>query len=378
VDGVIDDFDVLRDSGHWPECTDRAPLPPFASQRDPFATVAPAMKLIIQVPCLDEEDQLPVSLGALPRQVEGFDTVEWLVIDDGSTDRTVEVAREHGADHIVQFTSNKGLAYAFQAGLDACLKLGADVIVNTDADNQYSADDIPALVAPILAGEADMVIGDRNVMAIEHFSVVKKRLQRLGSWVVRQASGTSVPDATSGFRAYNREAALGLTVVSKFTYTLESLIQAGKSFTTVRHVPVGTNDKMRESRLFGSMGTYVRRNMGAIFRIYAGYEPLFVFTVLASLLGVAALAAWSPFLWDWLVNGDRSGHIQSIMLGGVLFVASIQVFALGVLADLIAAHRIVSQRTLERVRRIELELGVPPAHYVPAEPAVAAASGEGA
>jgi glycosyltransferase involved in cell wall biosynthesis len=336
------------------------------------------MKLIIQVPCLNEEEQLPVSLGALPRQVEGFDVVEWLVIDDGSTDRTVEVAREHGVDHIVQFTSNKGLAYAFQAGLDACLKLGADVIVNTDADNQYSADDIPALVAPIVAGEADMVIGDRNVMAIEHFSVVKKNLQRLGSWVVRRASGTSVPDATSGFRAYNREAALGLTVVSKFTYTLESLIQAGKSFTTVGHVPVGTNEKMRESRLFGSMGTYVRRNMAAIFRIYAGYEPLFVFTVLASILGVAALAAWAPFLWDWLVNGDRSGHVQSIMLGGVLFVASIQVFALGVIADLIAAHRIVSQRTLERVRRIELELGVPPAHYVPAPPARAAVSGEGA
>jgi glycosyltransferase involved in cell wall biosynthesis len=336
------------------------------------------MKLIIQVPCLNEEEQLPVSLGALPRQVEGFDVVEWLVIDDGSTDRTVEVAREHGVDHVVQFTSNKGLAYAFQAGLDACLKLGADVIVNTDADNQYSADDIPALVAPIVSGEADMVIGDRNVMAIEHFSVVKKRLQRLGSWVVRRASGTSVPDATSGFRAYNREAALGLTVVSKFTYTLESLIQAGKSFTTVGHVPVTTNEKMRESRLFGSMGTYVRRNMAAIFRIYAGYEPLFVFSVLASILGVAAVAAWAPFLWDWLVNGDRSGHVQSIMLGGVLFVASIQVFALGVMADLIAAHRIVSQRTLERVRRIELELGVPPAHYVPAPPARAAVSGDGA
>jgi glycosyltransferase involved in cell wall biosynthesis len=336
------------------------------------------MKLIIQVPCLNEEEQLPVSLGALPRQVEGFDVVEWLVIDDGSTDRTVQVAREHGVDHVVQFTSNKGLAYAFQAGLDACLKLGADVIVNTDADNQYSADDIPALVAPIVSGEADMVIGDRNVMAIEHFSIVKKRLQRLGSWVVRRASGTSVPDATSGFRAYNREAALGLTVVSKFTYTLESLIQAGKSFTTVGHVPVRTNEKMRESRLFGSMGTYVRRNMAALFRIYAGYEPLFVFTVLASVLGVAALAAWAPFLWDWLVNDDRSGHIQSIMLGGVLFVASIQVFALGVLADLIAAHRIVSQRTLERVRRIELELGVPPAHYVPASPARAAVSGDGA
>jgi len=321
------------------------------------------MKLIIQVPCLDEEDQLPVSLPALPREVPGFDQVEWLVIDDGSTDRTIEVARELGVDHIVKLTNNKGLAYAFQAGLDACLKLGADVVVNTDADNQYSADDIPSLVAPIVAGEADMVIGDRNVMAIEHFSFVKKRLQTLGSWVVRQASGTSVPDATSGFRAYNREAALGLTVVSRFTYTLESLIQAGKSLVAVDHVVVGTNEKLRESRLFGSMWGYVRRNFVAIFRIYAGYEPLRVFSVLAAVLLALSMLAFSPFLWDWLVNDDSSGHLQSIVVGGVLFVAAVQTFALGVLADLIASHRIVSQRTLERVRRIELELGVGPSHY---------------
>jgi glycosyltransferase involved in cell wall biosynthesis len=322
------------------------------------------MKLIIQIPCLDEEDQLPVSIGALPRAVAGFDVVEWLIIDDGSTDRTVEVAKELGVDHIVKLTNNKGLAFAFQAGLDACLKLGADVIVNTDADNQYSADDIPSLVAPIVAGDADMVIGDRNVMAIEHFSLVKKRLQKLGSWVVRQASGTTVPDATSGFRAYNREAALGLTVVSRFTYTLESLIQAGKSLVAVDHVVVGTNEVLRESRLFGSMWGYVRRNFVAIFRIYTGYEPLRVFSVLAAvLLGLAGLA-FAPFLWDWLVNGDRSGHLQSIVVGGVLFVAAVQTFALGVIADLIASHRIVSQRTLERVRRIELELGVEPSHYV--------------
>jgi glycosyltransferase involved in cell wall biosynthesis len=321
------------------------------------------MKLIIQIPCLDEEDQLPVSLAALPREVPGFDVVEWLVIDDGSTDRTIEVARELGVDHIVKLTNNKGLAYAFQAGLDACLKLGADVVVNTDADNQYSADDIPALVAPILSGEADMVIGDRDVMAIEHFSFVKKRLQRLGSWVVRQASGTSVPDATSGFRAYNREAALGLTVVSRFTYTLESLIQAGKSLVAVDHVVVGTNEKLRESRLFGSMWGYVRRNFVAIFRIYTGYEPLRVFSVLAVVLLGLSMLAFAPFLWDWLMNDDRSGHLQSIVIGGVLFVAAVQTFALGVLADLIASHRIVAQRTLERVRRIELELGVGPSHY---------------
>ncbi len=322
------------------------------------------MKLIIQVPCLNEEDQLPISLGALPREVEGFDEVEWLIVDDGSTDRTVEVAIEHGVDHVVKLTNNKGLAQAFQAGLDACLKLGADVVVNTDADNQYSAADIPALVAPILAGDADMVIGDRNVMAIEHFSFVKKRLQRIGSWVVRQASGTSVPDATSGFRAYNREAAIGLTVVSRFTYTLESLIQAGKSFVAVDHVIVGTNEQLRESRLFGSMWSYVRRNLVAIFRIYTGYEPLKVFSYLALVLLLLSLAAWSPFMWDWLVNGDRSGHLQSIFLGGVLLMASVQCFALGVIADLISSHRTVSQRTLERVRRIELELGVGPSHYL--------------
>jgi len=326
------------------------------------------MKLIIQIPCLNEEDQLPISLAELPREVEGFDEVEWLVVDDGSTDRTVEVARALGVDHIVKLTNNKGLAQAFQAGLDAALKLGADVIVNTDADNQYSAADIPALVGPILRGEADMVIGDRNVGEIEHFSPLKKRLQHLGSWVVRRASGTSVPDATSGFRAYNREAALSCTVVSRFTYTLESLIQAGKSNVAVAHVPVRTNEKLRESRLFGSMWAYVRRNAVAIFRIYSGYEPLFVFTCLALVLLLASLVAWSPFLWDWLANGDRSGHLQSVVLGGVLLIAAVQAFALGVIADLIAAHRTISQRTLERVRRIELELQVPPTHYQPGQP----------
>ena len=321
------------------------------------------MKLIVQIPCLNEEAQLPATLADLPRVVPGFDEVEFLIVDDGSTDRTVDVARELGVDHIVRLTNNKGLAFAFQAGLDAALKLGADVIVNTDADNQYSAADLPALVAPILAADADMVIGDRQVMNIEHFSASKKRLQRLGSWVVRQASGTDVPDATSGYRAYNREAALGLVVVSKFTYTLESLIQAGKSLTAVAHVPVGTNDKMRESRLFKSNWSYIRRNMLAIFRIYTGWEPLAVFTTLSAFLMVGALASFTPFLWDWLVNGDRSGHLQSILLGGVLFIAAVQVFALGVIADLVAAHRVVSQRTLERVRRIELQVGVAPSHY---------------
>lgn len=321
------------------------------------------VKLIIQIPCLNEEDQLPATLGALPRHADGFDEVEWLLIDDGSTDRTVQVAGELGVDHLVRLGSNRGLAYAFQAGLDACLKLGADVIVNTDADNQYDAADIPALVGPILAGDADMVVGDRNVAGIDEFSYAKKRLQHLGSWVVRRASSTTIPDATSGFRAYNREAALGLVVVNKFTYTLESLIQAGRSLTTVRHVPVRTNPKMRESRLFGSMSSYIRRNAGVIFRIYTGYEPLRVFGTMAVLLGLGALAAWTPFLYDWLVNGRRSGHLQSVVLGGILAMAAFQVLSLGIIADLIAAHRNITQRTLERVRRIELQLGVPPARY---------------
>src|SRR5919197_834964 len=208
------------------------------------------MKLIIQIPCFNEEQTLPLTLADLPRELPGIDAVEWLVIDDGSTDRTVDVARAHGVDHIVRLTNNKGLAAAFQAGLDASLKLGPDVIVNTDADHQYPARDIPRLVDPILEGRADMVVGDRRVKDVEHFSAPKKLLQRLGSWVVRRASGTGVPDTTSGFRAYNREAALQLVVVSNYTYTLESLIQAGKMLVAIEHVPIGTNPKTRPSRLF--------------------------------------------------------------------------------------------------------------------------------
>ncbi|MEI6664218.1 MAG: glycosyltransferase family 2 protein, partial [Actinomycetes bacterium] len=227
------------------------------------------MKLIIQIPSYNEEETLPGTLADLPRSVAGFDRVEWLIIDDGSTDRTIETAREHGVDHIVSFSGNRGLAAAFQAGIDASLKLGADVIVNTDADNQYHGPDIAKLVQPILEGNADMVIGDREVDSIEHFSALKKRLQRLGSWVVRQASHTNVSDTTSGFRAYSRNAAMQLVVVSRFTYTLETIIQAGNQNLAVLDVPIKTNDKTRESRLFPSMSAYVRRNAVSIFRIYA-------------------------------------------------------------------------------------------------------------
>jgi glycosyltransferase involved in cell wall biosynthesis len=321
------------------------------------------MKLIIQIPCLNEEATLAATVAELPRQIEGIDAVELLVIDDGSTDRTVAVARQSGVEHIVKLTNNKGLAAAFQAGLDACLKLGADIVVNTDADNQYRGADIPKLVAPILAGEADMVVGDREVATIEHFSGGKKALQRMGSWLVRRISGTEIADTTSGFRAYNREAALGLLVVDNFTYTLESLIQAGKMLVAVDQAKVATNPQTRESRLFDSTGGYVRRNAGSILRIYARYEPLRVFATAGIVVAVLALAAWMPFLLDWVLNGDSTGHVQSLILGAVLFIAAIQLFALGVIGDLLAGQRVMTQRVFERVRRVELALGVEPSHY---------------
>ncbi len=322
------------------------------------------MKLIIQIPCLDEAETLPGTLADLPREVAGVDEVEWLVIDDGSTDATVDVARAHGVHHVVRLTNNKGLAAAFQAGLDACLKLGADLIVNTDADNQYFGGDIPKLVAPILAGEADMVIGDRETDQIEHFSPLKKRLQRLGSAVVRRASGTNVPDTTSGFRAYNREAALQLQVVSKFTYTLETIIQAGKQTVAVDHVPIRTNEQTRESRLFPSMWSYVRRNTASIFRIYALYEPLRLFVAAALVTALVGAFFWVRFAY-FVVTGDSDGHIQSIIFGSTLFIIAVQFAALGVLGDILAGSRVLQQRILERVRRVELHVGVEPSHYEP-------------
>ncbi len=328
------------------------------------------MKLIIQIPCFNEQNQLPLTLGRLPREVPGFDEVEWLIIDDGSTDATIEVARSGGVDHVVRLTNHKGLAAAFQAGLDAGLKLGADVIVNTDADNQYEGGDIPKLVSPILRGEADMVVGDRQVNTIAHFSPGKKLLQRLGSWVVRQASSTHVPDTASGFRAYNREAALQVQAVSKFTYTLETIIQAGKLLVAVDSVPVRTNAKTRESRLFPSSSAYVRRNALSIFRIYSQYEPLKVFWGGALLMGVPALALFIRFLIYFLEDPHTAtGHVQSLIAGAVLFIAAMLLGALGVIGDLLDAQRTLSQRTFERVRRIELQLGVEPSHYEPGAPA---------
>ena len=295
------------------------------------------MKLIIQIPCFNEQEQLPLTLAGCRAQIEGFDAVEWLIIDDGSTDATIETARANGVDHIVRLTNHKGLAAAFQAGLDAGLKLGADVIVNTDADNQYEGADMPKLVAPILRGEADMVVGDRQVDVNENFSRTKRRLQRLGSWVVRQASSTEIPDTTSGFRAYNREAALQMQAVSKFTYTLETIIQAGKLLVAVDHVTIRTNAKTRESRLFPSMPAYIRRNALSIFRIYSQYEPLRVFWGGAVVMGVAGAgrcssASSSPSS----SRRAHPGHVQSLIVGAVLFIAAMLLGALGVIGDLLS------------------------------------------
>jgi glycosyltransferase involved in cell wall biosynthesis len=322
------------------------------------------VKLVIQIPCLDEEEHLPATLGDLPREIPGIETVEWLVIDDGSSDDTIGVARRHGVDHIVRLTNNKGLAAAFQAGLDACLKLGADVIVNTDADNQYFGADIPKLVEPILRGEADMVIGDRDTDKVAHFSPIKKRLQRMGSAVVRGASGTQVADTTSGFRAYNREAALQMQVVSKFTYTLETIIQAGKMLVAVDHVPIRTNPKTRDSRLFPSTFAYVRRNAVSILRIWTLYEPLRAFLAAAAVAALLAGVIWARFLY-FLISGEGSGHVQSLILGSTLFIVAVQLAALGVVGDILAGSRVLQQRILERVRRVELQVGVEPSHYEP-------------
>ncbi|MBN2369026.1 MAG: glycosyltransferase family 2 protein [Vicinamibacteria bacterium] len=311
------------------------------------------MKLIVQIPCLNEEAFIAKAVRDVPRSVSGFDRVEILVIDDGSTDRTSFVARENGADHIVRFTRRKGLASGFMAGIDACLRLNADVIVNTDADCQYAGADIPKLVAPILAGEADMVIGDRGVANVAHFSWTKRRLQTLGSWVVRRVSGTRLPDTTSGFRALNREAALRINIVSEFTYTVESIIQAGKKRLAVAHVAVSAR-QTRPSRLFTSTWEYVKRNAVTILRIYATYEPLKVFMFLGGLLlfGGASLGLRYAYFW-WI--GEVRGHVQSAVLSVLLLILGFQTMQWGVMADLIANNRKLVEDLLYRVRRQELE-----------------------
>jgi len=313
------------------------------------------MKLIVQIPCLNEEATLPAALAAIPRVIPGIDAIEVLVIDDGSSDRTAAVARDHGADHVVRFPRRRGLAYGFMAGLDACLRLGADVIVNTDADNQYPGSDIPRLIGPILNGEADMVVGDRQVGDVAHFSRTKRRLQELGSWVVRKVSGTDVPDTTSGFRALTRDAALRINIVSEFTYTLESIIQAGKKKLAVAHLPVAAQ-QTRPSRLFTSTYEYVKRSAATILRIYAMYEPFKVFVLLGSalLLGGVALGLRYAYFW-WL--GEIRGHLQSAILSVLLLILGFQTLQWGVMADLIASNRKLIEDVLYRVRKLELHRG---------------------
>mgnify|MGYP005846674753 CR=1 FL=1 len=312
------------------------------------------MKLIIQIPCYNEEKTLPVTLADLPRQIDGIDCIEYLIINDGSRDRTVEIAREHGVHHIVNMTKNKGLAKGFMAGLDACLKLGADIIVNTDADNQYKGADIVKLIEPILAGKAEMVIGDRRTHDIEHFSWFKKRLQKWGSWVVRQVSDTDIPDATSGFRALSREAALQMNVVSEFTYTLETIIQAGKKNLAITHVPIGTNGKLRESRLFRSNWSYIKRSVATMARIYTMYEPLKMFSRIGALFFGAGVFIGLRFLYHYFTQGG-AGHIQSLILAAILLILGVQILVLGLVADIIGSNRRLIEDALYRVKKMETE-----------------------
>ncbi len=316
-------------------------------------------KLIIQIPCYNEEATLAETIAALPRTLPGIDVIETLVIDDGSTDRTAEVAREAGATYLLRFPVHLGLAQAFSAGLDAALKLGADVIVNTDADHQYPGSEVGRLVAPILAGEAEMVIGDRAPHRIAHFGRSKRFLQTVGSWAVRQLSGTTIPDAASGFRAFSRRAALKLNVFSKFTYTLETIIQAGKKHIAIGHVPIATNAERRPSRLFQSIATYVRRSVSTMVRIYATYEPLAVFWTLGAVCLAVGFAIGFRFLLEYLA-GSGEGHVQSLILAAVLLIIGFQTMLIGLVADLIGNNRSLLEDTLFRVRELELRLGEKP------------------
>lgn len=312
------------------------------------------MKLIIQIPCYNEAETLEVALNDLPKQIDGIDEIEYLIINDGSKDNTVEVAKNWGVHYVVSFKCNKGLAKGFMAGLDACLRQGADIIVNTDADNQYCGADIEKLVRPILDGKADIVIGERPIDDTEHFSPLKKKLQHIGSWTVRVASKTDVPDAPSGFRAYSRQAALKMNVVNEYTYTLETIVQAGRNKMAITSVPIRTNPELRKSRLFNSMFGYIKKSMLTIIRAFMMYKPLRFFTIIGSTIFLIGLILGIRFL-VFVFMGESGGHIQSLILASTLLLLGFQTFISGLQADLIASNRKLLEDIQERVRRLDYD-----------------------
>ena len=314
------------------------------------------MKLIIQIPCYNEAETLTTALDHLPQQIAGIDEIEILIINDGSIDETVLVARDWGVNHIVSFKQNQGLARGFMAGIDACLHLGADIIVNTDADDQYCGADIEKLVRPILEQKAEIVIGERPIDETEHFSKKKKMFQHLGSWVVRIASNTDIPDAPSGFRAYSREAALRLNVVNEYTYTLETIIQAGWNRIPMTSVPIRTNPDLRPSRLFKSMWRYMKRSSTVILRAFAMYKPLRFFGLIGSIFFGAGLLIGLRFIWIFLSTGSGSGHIQSLILCAACLMIGVQILITGVQADLISDNRKLLEDVQYRMRKMEIEL----------------------
>lgn len=313
------------------------------------------MKLIIQIPCYNEAETLEIALNELPKHIDGIDTIEYLIINDGSKDNTVEVAQKWGVNYVVNFKRNKGLAKGFMAGLDACLRNGADIIVNTDADNQYCGEDIEKLVRPIIEGKTDIVIGERPIDQTEHFSPLKKKLQHFGSWVVRKASNTDIPDAPSGFRAYSREAAMRLNVHNEYTYTLETIVQAGRTKIAMTSVPIRTNAELRPSRLFSSMFGYVKRSMVTIIRAFMMYKPLTFFAGVGGVIFALGAVLGIRFL-VYYFTGNGNGHVQSLILASTLLLLGFQTFIVGLLADIISANRKIAEDTQYRVKKIEYRM----------------------
>lgn len=314
------------------------------------------MKLIIQIPCYNEAQTLEIALNDLPKQIDGIDEIEYLIINDGSQDNTVEVAKNWGVHYVVNFKTNKGLAKGFMAGLDACLRNGADIIVNTDADNQYCGEDIEKLVRPILNGESDIVIGERPIDKTEHFSPLKKRLQHFGSWVVRKASKTDIPDAPSGFRAYSREAAMRMNVINEYTYTLETIVQAGRNKMACTSVPIRTNGELRPSRLFSSMFGYVKKSMLTIVRAFMMYRPLYFFTIIGSILSFIGVAIGIRFIYFFIIDGGR-GHTQSLILASMMIILGVMTGIVGLQADIISGNRKLLEDIQYHVRKLDYDNG---------------------